>query len=145
MASLVSFQSTRRCCHLCRWTPCSEGFHHTPAVTSISPQKLPKLVGWQYLMHRNTPPSKTLELSLIAAAVAHLLPPLALLCILLAAKALRRLQALIMQQPSYACTPRVGIEIAALILFFEGFYLDFKDDQYFTSSVPSSEPSSHCS
>ena len=74
-------------------------------------------------MHRNTPPPKALELALLTAGAAHLHPPLALLGILLAAEALRRLRALVMQLPSIAGTPRVGIEVAALILCFNSLYL----------------------
>ena len=54
----------------------------------------------QYLVHRNTPPTKALELALLTAGAAHLHPPLTLLCILLAAEALRRLRALVIQLPS---------------------------------------------
>ena len=78
-------------------------------------------------MHRNTPPPKALELALVTAGAAHLHPPLALLGILLAAEALRRLRALVMQLPSVAGTPRVGIQVAALTLFQQSL-LDFKDD-----------------
>ena len=73
----------------------------------------------QYLVHRNTPPSKALELVLITAGAANHLTPLALLSILLAAEALRSLRALEMQLPSYTGTPRARVEVAALTLCYD--------------------------
>ena len=101
---------------------------HLPSTLSISILLWQHLIlrqdpHKQYLVHRNAPPSKAFELSLLAAAPSHLLTPLTLLSILLAAEALWCLLTLVVPLPSYAGTPRFRIEVAALSLFLDSLAL----------------------
>ena len=68
------------------------------------------------LVHRNTPPPKTLELIPLTTTTAHILPCLALLGLLLGVEALRRPRTLEVQQAPNAVAPRVGVQVAALTL-----------------------------
>ena len=63
-----------------------------------------------------TPSSQAFELVLLAPAIVHLLPLVALVSICLAVKALLGPLALVMLLPIVANTPRVRIEVAALAL-----------------------------
>ena len=69
------------------------------------------------LVHRNTPPPKTLELIPLTTTTAHILPCLALLGLLLGVEALRRPQALEVQQAPDAVAPRIGVQVAPLTLW----------------------------
>ena len=69
------------------------------------------------LVHRNTPPPKTLELIPLTTTTAHILPCLALLGLLLGVEALRRPRTLEVQQAPDAVAPRIGVQVAPLTLW----------------------------